>query len=187
MVTDIFTLLADWTTATFTVENHTLTNIASALTAGVLIIAPLTYVIKRRWTNNTERKDISKSLYEELKNGMEALDGTAKRQVMEIKIKDVKRYYTLTFMNYDMYDSLIFSGKIQILNHDLQQKIQDIFRRIKGHQEYLKYTARLRDNAKLQNINMDETTTPYYELIANYESELEDLIPKVMKELEKNF
>ena len=187
MVTDIFVFLGDWAASTFAVENHILTNIASVLTAGALIITPLTYVIKKWWTNKTDKEEVSQSLYAELKNGLEALNGTVKRQVMEIEIKDVKKYYTLTFMNYDMYDSSIFSGKIQTLNHDLQQEIQDIFRRIKGHQEYLKYTAQLRDGAKLQKTDINETTNPYYELIANYESELEDLIPKAMKKLEKNF
>ena len=116
-------------------------------------------------------------------DAMKALDGTIKRTVMEIEIGTKKRYYTLTFMNHDMYDSLIFSGKIHALDIHLQQSVQDIYRRIKGHQEYLKYTAQLLDSAKLQNIDIDETVRPYYKLVTDYEEELEDMIPRVMKKL----
>ncbi len=119
---------------------------------------------------------------------MNALNGTAKRQVMEIEVDSVKKYYTMTFMNYDMYDSLIFSGEIQVLDYELQQKIQDIFRRIKNHKEYLKYTAELRDTAKLHDKNVDATTTPIYGHMTDIETELEEkLIPEAIRELEKNF
>lgn len=183
---DVYAIIWDSLQSTFT-GDRALSNLASLFTVGVIIIAPITFVVKRWLNKKTERAEVSKSLHEELKDALEALDGTVGRQVMEIEVDGIKKYYTLTFMNYDMYDSLIFSGKIQALNYDLQQKIQDVFRRIKGHKEYLKYTAQLRDNAKLYEKNMDETTNPYYALIANYESELEELIPEVMKELEKNF
>ena len=186
MAVDLYTILVDWFTSTFTGEN-TLNNLASLFTVGIIAIAPIIFIVKQRLHKRTERQETSKSLHEELRDALESLDGTKGRQVMKIKIGNVDKYYTLTFMNYDMYDSLIFSGQIQSINHDLQQKIQDIFRRIKGHQEYLKYTSQLRDNAKLNDKDMDETTTPYYSLIADYESELEELIPPIMKELEKNF
>ena len=168
-------------------ENHILTNIASVLTAGVLIITPLTYVIKRWLNDNKLRKEISHSLHEELKDCIDAIDENTKRDQMDIVIKDNKKRYTLTFMNHDMYDSLIFSGKIQALNIELQQDIQSIFRKIKLHHKYLEYATKLRDEAKLNNKNIDDTTGPYYGMIADYESELLESIPRIRKKLENNF
>lgn len=176
-----------WMTSPF-LGHDALVNLSSLFTIGVIIIAPLTYFIKKWLRDRSDRADVSRSLHAELKDALEALDGTAKRQVMEIEINGVKRYYTLVFMNHDMYDSFIFSGQIKSLNHDLQQKIQDIFRRIKKHKEYLELTIRFNDIAVINN-NKDirKITDPYYDIIAKYETELEDDIPKMMKELEKNF
>ena len=187
MAIDLCTLLVDWYTATLTMENAELTNWTSIITAGAVVAAPLGYVIKRWWTSNTLRKEISHSLHEELKDCMEAIDENTRREVKEIIIEGEKKYYTLTFMNHDMYDSLIFSGKIQAVNIHLQQKIQDIFRKIKLHHQYLEYVTKLRDDAKLNDVDIDETTLPYYGMLADYELEVLESIPTVMKELEKNF
>jgi len=167
--------------------DNALNDLAAIFTIGIIIIAPLTFLIKRWFNRRAERADVSKSLHGELKDALDALDGTSKRQVMEIEIGGIKKYYTLAFMNYDMYDSLIFSGRIQSINHNLQQKIQDIFRRVKGHKEYLKLTMQLRDTAAINDKDITNITDPYYCLIADYESELEEMIPPVMEELEKNF
>ena len=126
-------------------------------------------------------------MYAELQDALQALDGTVKSQVMEIDVKGKKTYYTLAFIHYDMYDSLIFSGKIQLLDIAMQQEIQNVFRKIKKHQEYLQYVSQLRDRSKMQDVNIDETAAPYYKLIASYESEIERLVPKIMGELRGNF
>jgi len=186
MTTEVCDALC-WMASTFTGKDA-LTNLASLFTIGVIIIAPLTYLIKRWFRNRSDRSDVSRSLHAELKDAQDALDGTSKRQVMEIEINGVKKYYTLVFMNYDIYDSFIFSGQIKSLNHNLQQKIQDIFRLIKKHKEYLELTIRLKDMAAINNYkDIRKITDPYYDIIAKYESELEETIPKMMKELEKNF
>jgi len=187
LVLDIYAQIADWFTSSLIGENTLLNNLAALFTIGVIVIAPLTFFGKQWWNKRVKKIDVSKSLHAELKDALNALDGTAGRQVMEIEVNGVKKYYTLTFMNYDMYDSLIFSGEIQVINYDLQQKIQDIFRRIKSHKESLKYAAELGDKAKLYDKKMDETTLPIYEHIADIESELEKLIPEAINELEKNF
>jgi len=187
LVIYLFAVWVDWIVTSLNMENIALINLTSIITAGAVVGAPLVYVIKRWLTTNTQRKEVSQSLHDELKNGLEALDGTSKRQVMKIQIKGLNKYYTLTFMNYDMYDSLINSGQIQALNHELQQEIQDIFRRIKGHKKYLEETFHLRNVASINKTNVDDITNGYYSAIADYETELEDLIPKAMKKLEKNF
>lgn len=179
--------MVDWYTATFTMGNVELTNWTSIITAGAVVAAPLGYVIKRWWTQNTLRKEISNSLWNELEDCVNAIDDNTKRDQMEITIDGNKKRYTLTFMNYDMYDSLIFSGKIQAINIELQQDIQSIFRKIKLHRQYLEYVTNLRDTAKLNNVNIDDTSLPYYGMIADYESELLGLVPDIMKKLEKNF
>ena len=164
-----------------------MSNWTSVLTAGAVVIAPLSYVIKRWHTGRVERKTISKSLYIELQNALRVLDGTVKRQVMEIDVKGDKIHYTLAFIHHDMYDSLIFSGKIQLLDGATQQEIQNAFRMIKKHQEYLQYVSRLNDQSKMQNVNADKTAILYYEVIAKYELEIERVIPEIMKKLKENF
>ena len=177
----------DWYVYIFARENLELLDWTSILTAGAVVIAPLSYVIKRWHTNKTERKTISKSLCTELQNVMHVLDGTIKRQVMEVDVKDKKMYYTLAGMHYDMYDSLIFSGKIQLLDDVMQQKLQDVFRMIKKRQEYLHHILLLRDQSKIHNADIDEIADPYYEPLANHESKIGQLIPKIMKEIKGNF
>lgn len=48
-------------------------------------------------------------------------------------------------LNHDFYDSLISSGKINFLEPDLQQPMQNTFKRIKMHSEFLAITKRMRD------------------------------------------
>ncbi len=186
MSLDVCVMITDWLASTFT-GNYALNNLSALFTIGAIIIAPASFFIKRKIDFNAKRKKVSKSLHEELKDGLKALDGTSKRQVMEIEIDGEKKYYTLTFMNYDMYDSLIASGEIQSLNSDLQQDIQDIFRRIKGHREYLKEVLRLGDMILLSGKSSDSITNGYYSLIADYETELEEMIPKALRQLKENF
>ncbi len=45
-------------------------------------------------------------------------------------------------LNHDFYDSLIFSGQINFLEPSLQQQVQDTFKRIKKHNEYLEITKK---------------------------------------------
>ena len=177
----------DWYVQIFAGENLELLNWTSVLTAGAVVIAPLSHVIKRWHTNKTERKTISKSLHAELQDAMHVLDGTAKRQVMEINVKGKRMYYTLTAIHHDMYDSLIFSGKIQLLDIITQQKLQNVFRMIKKHQEYLHHTLLLRDQSKIHNADIDEITNSYYKAIGKHELKIERLIPKIMRELKDNF
>ena len=179
--------LFDWYVQVFAKENLELLNWTSVLTAGVVVIAPLSYVIKRWHTNKTEKKTISKSLHAELRDAMQTLNGTVKRQVMEIDVNGKKMYYTLAVIHYDMYDSLIFSGKIQLLDNAMQQEIQNVFRMIKEHQEHIHHILLLTDQSKIHNTDIVKITNPYYELIAKYELTMEQLIPKIMKKLKENF
>ena len=182
--------LFDWYAQVFAKENlelFNLTHVPSIITAIAVVIAPLSYVIKRWHTNKTEKKAISKSLYVELQDAIQTLNGAEKRQVMEIDVKGERMYYTLAFLHYDMYDSLIFSGKIQLLNNTMQQEIQDVFRMIKKHQEYLHHVILLADQSKIHDANIDKTTDLYYERIARHELEIELLAPKIMKKLKENF
>ena len=106
---------------------------------------------------------------------------------MEIDVNGKKMYYTLAVIHYDMYDSLIFSGKIQLLDNAMQQEIQNVFRMIKEHQEHIHHILLLTDQSKIHNTDIVKITNPYYELIAKYELTMEQLIPKIMKKLKENF
>ena len=41
--------------------------------------------------------------------------------------------YTNRFLNYELYDSLVYSGKITFLKFALQQPLQNIYQKIKNH------------------------------------------------------
>ena len=94
------------------------------------------------------------------------------------------------FFNHDFYDSLIFSGKINFLEPDLQQQIQNIFHMIRQHNEYLEITQRVR-LAKQKHFD-DQTQLPkevyfYYIGMNRYEKELTKSIPDMMKKLNSKF
>lgn len=186
MATDILTMIWNLFQSTFT-GNDALSNTASIVTIATLGIAPVAFLVKRWFNIKSERSELSKNLHAELQDALHALDGTDKRQIMEIEVNSVKKYYTLTFMNHDIYDSLVFSGRINSLNHGIQQDIQNVFRMIKGHKEYLKLIMQLNDIAAINDKNILNTTGPYYDILDKYEYALLDRIPTLLKKLEKNF
>ena len=92
---------------------------------------------------NAEKQRASENLYTELKDVSEVLDDKKyPNSVLHVKIeKNDGSVETLYFMNWslnhDFYDSLIFSGQINFLEPKIQQAIQNLFKMIKIHNEYL--------------------------------------------------
>ena len=57
---------------------------------------------------------------------------------MVVHLPDGEEVYFMNRMfNHDFYDSLAFSGKINFVKPELQQRVQDVFYHIKDHNSWL--------------------------------------------------
>lgn len=134
-----------------------------------------------------ERTRASRNLYGELKDALDALDDDKHQEdSTKVSIKGKKDVYFMNrFMNHDVYDSLISSGKINFLKYELQQEVQDIFKQIKYHNHYLTYIKEFQDVK--ENKSVEEFTYRYYALMESYELSLLIEIPDMMKKLHEEF
>lgn len=169
-----------------------LINWAAIGTLVALVVAPVKYFNdvrirekERRQKEEDERSRISRNLYGELHDALKGLDETKhEKDLKKLQMKDKEDVYFMNrFLNHDIYDSLITSGKINFLTYELQQEVQDIFTRIKKHNYYLTLTSEIQDREK----EITESAYAYYELIGNYEKELIKEIPDMMERLKKDF
>ena len=180
-----------WFTITF-FGNDALNNWASLATIIALIVAPVKYFNDVRIRENEkyrkeeeERSRISRNLYGELHDALDGLDEQKHEQDFKVLKMPNKEdvYFMNRFLNHDIYDSLINSGKINFLTHELQQEVQDIFSMIKKHNYYLTLTSEIQDREK----KITESAYFYFELIGKYEKELLEKIPDMMTKLKKDF
>ena len=133
-----------------------------------------------------ERNLASRNLYGELRDALISLEGEKYPEyLLDVNIDNKTMTFTNRFLNHDMYDGLIFSGKISFLRYELQQKIQDIFKKIKHHNHYLRYISELQD--KDESDTIPKNTFRYYELLDKDEKSLLIEIPDIMKKLKAEF
>ena len=164
-------------------EKDALSNIASLVTIMSLVITPIFFFVKRWYDKKSERKMISQNLYGELRD---TLDAPNTKQYSD-------SFFTLTFpsgeeiqcmhrlLNHDVYDSLIYSGKINFLRHNLQQRIQDVFKNVKAHNEYIIKIGEI--------LIRDKTSTQLYDCykqMENIETKLLKIIPGAIEKLAKD-
>ncbi len=102
-----------------------------------------------------------------------------------ISIEGTTLIFTNRFLNHDIYDALIFSGKIGFLRYESQQQIQDVFQKIKYHNYSLKYIAELWVGNDINEI--PKNTIPHYQLLARDEKLLLNEISIIMKKLKDEF
>ena len=108
---------------------------------------------------------------------------------MMVKFEGGKKYLFINRMlNHDFYDSLVFSGKINFLPTELQQKTQDIFQMIKDHNLFIRTIRTIEDHASLGE-DVSPRTKRYYEALHGVEVQLlaEDGISMLKTELKKEF
>ena len=164
-------------------RDDTLSKITSIVTIISLVVAPLFFFVKRWYDKRSERKMVSKNLHGELQDALDALDDKLHpKDFFTLKFsRDREIQYMNRSLNHDVYDSLIFSGKINFLRHDLQQQIQDIFKRIKAHNKYIIKTGEMlvKDKGNAQ-------VYVYYERLEYIEKILLESIPATMKKLAKD-
>lgn len=159
---------------------------ASAITIISVVTAIPWYFWKKRQDEKDERDKISRNLYGELKDGLDGLDD---KRYPSNAITITKGNEIIFFMNRDLnhniYDSLIFSGKINFLTYELQQEVQDIFKRIKDHNYYLKLTMEMEDKMEANEIH--PKAYKYLKWMMDSEYKLLKSIPNMMKKLENDF
>lgn len=148
------------------------------------IIASLAYGWKPRLDNFFDKnkdndKELLKKLHEELKDGLDSLNGTLDRITKQFEINGKKVNYKHIYMNYKVFEGLVNSGDFNHIDHKLQQPVQDIYGKINIHNEYVK---------KIVELESDSAKEDEYVLILNgCERELLNDIPHLMEKLKKYF
>jgi len=90
--------------------------------------------------------------------------------------------YTIAFFNTEAFESILHSGLFTHLNAEIQNRLSNIYVRIKLHNEFVKYRAKLRDmynmydKTPLKTQNWISVVKPYEESLTNWEQELKLLI-----------
>ncbi len=160
--------------------------LAAIVTIFSLILSPLVYFIKR-WNNEkAETKRASGNICRELRDTLESLDRSKFRnESIDFTTKDGKKVYFMNrVLNHDFYDSLISSGKINFLDPDLQQHVQNIFKLIKRHNEHLKIAEKIRIDKQE---SFPEETHIYHIWMERDERMLLQDIPVLIKNIEFKF
>ena len=168
------------------IENNMLGSMAAVAT----IITVLVSAYKHFKDKYNEKMRASQNLYFELGDTLRSLDyDKSPEDFGHVDVVGRPEMKTLYFMskslNHDFYDSLIFSGRINFLDPDLQQPIQNIFKRIKMHNEFLAITKRMRDQHADDSV--PKQAYQYYEWMNEHEVYLNRDIPDMMKKLQQHF
>jgi len=121
--------------------------------------------------NDQKIQDITKKIYDELKDGIESLDGTLPRKTRQHEINGKRIIYKHIYMNHNTFDGYVNSGEFNQINHELQQPLQDIYKKIEIHDEYVK---------KCESDPVDDNDVL---TLNQYEKELKKEIPSMMENL----
>ena len=105
------------------VDKTYLPTAAAVATILSLTFVPSFYFLDIYRTKRDERTRISRNLYGELTDTLDTLKwrtGDGKTSSDTLGAKKMKHVVTNKFLNHDVYDSLINSGKINFLQYELQ-------------------------------------------------------------------
>ena len=123
-------------------------------------------------------------MFVELDDTLNALNETKHSDLITEESGNEEFHFMNRKLNHDFYDSLIFSGKINFLESDTQQPMQDIFQKIKDHNFYIRKIRNIEDCANLPGDTTSKTLR-YYKILSQDEKQLLKDIPKMKKELDK--
>ena len=123
-------------------------------------------------------------MFVELDDTLNALNETKHSDLITVESGNEKSHFINRKLNHDFYDSLIFSGKINFLESDTQQPMQDTFQKIKDHNFYIRKIRNIEDCANLPGDTTSKTLR-YYKILSQDEKQLLKDIPKMKKELDK--
>jgi len=126
--------------------------------------------------SKNDNKELHKKLYEELKDGIESLDGTLDRFMRQHEINGKKINYIHIYMNHKVFDGYVNSGNFNHVHHELSQPLQDIYLKISIHDDLVKKIVD-------QGYAVDEDVLT----LNKNETELKNEIPLMMKKLKQYF
>ncbi|ABK76954.1 hypothetical protein CENSYa_0318 [Cenarchaeum symbiosum A] len=163
--------------------------IVSTLAAIGTIVTVVISAYKYFGKKNAEKIRSIQNLYCELNDTLKGLDILKyPHNVLSMKI-DVSAgnekiaYFMNRSLNHDFYDSLISSGAIYLLDQDIQQTIQHIFRLIKTHNNYLEIAMRMLRQPQ----PVMEEIWPYVYWLEQNQPRITMIIREVMDKLEERF
>lgn len=156
---------------------------ASAVTIVLFVASPSAYAVRVLWNRNEEKKRALGIAYRELGN---AWDGLDREKYASSVVRFVTRggedaYFMRRKLNHDLYDSLVFTGKLALISRWLQQLVQDAYSLIKMHNDGVIQLQRLSYETKQE---LPEEALPICESLRDIEEELRVLIPKILGRLE---
>lgn len=146
---------------------------------GVLIV----YFLDK-WRTESERKqseeDKRKRAYESLRKELEDARSAISGAKWKIQYgKDVAEY-TSKYLNHDVYDSLLVTGDIFYINYNMQQKIQDIAKTIKFHNQCLEKAERI----VIENSSDDKLPDDKYRLVFRYHRLMQKCEESLLRDIE---
>lgn len=129
---------------------------------------------------------IKLNLINELKDTLDALN-RKKYPTSAISFTledDTEVFYCRRMLNHHYYDSIIFSERLDELEPSIIQPLQDIFRTIKEHDDYLTRALHLEDDAPPET-KIPYSAVSYFQWMDKHEKILLHTIPKMIKKLEE--
>jgi hypothetical protein len=160
--------------------------------AGILFTLYLYVYDQRRQKIETIQRSYRTVLWELKDNRKDLLDETKKISYSLRQSNTVKKIrYTNAYFYEEAYRSILNSGSFSHLSEEAQYKLAFSYSRIKSHNELLRYIDELQDRIILSSDEPDQGKKLFelrkrYDLILTYwESEIEDLVPSVIKIIDK--
>ena len=162
-----------------------LVKLASIVTILSLVVTPSFYFARRWHESRAEGLRASQNLYLELEDTRDGFDTAKSGDLKQVRLSDEEEVYFMNrLLNHDFYDSLVFSGKINFVKPELQQRVQDIFHDIKDHNRHLLKVRELEDvHDDGYKFNVDR----HYRMLDSIDGLLRDRIPEIMAEFRREY
>lgn len=159
-------------------ERDSLSLVTNVVTILGIAGSPLYYFIKKHLESRSDKRRALESIFNELDDGELALTKDHHRRVTK-EYNGRKYEFVAAFLNHDVYDSLIYSGRINHLDVKIQQTIQDVFAKIKDRNSYVKKIIELEESVNVGKATYEGVSMPasrYCDLVVKYEGEIKDVI-----------
>lgn len=160
-----------------------------AIASLATITAVAVPVVRHFRHKGSEKIRVSKSLCLELEDAIAGLNPKKfPEDFYNTNVKDPdgrerKAYFMARSLNHDFYDSLISSGKINLLDPPLQQSAQNIFKRIKMHNKYVDHVLEMAEHS---GNTVPAEAHKYCLWLEESEELLQKELPEILQSLERS-
>lgn len=157
--------------------------LASLVAIYSLIIAPPAYFLKKKMDAEGERRTASIGIMAELTSAMDGLD---EKKYNDLKIATLgngqKVYFMNRMLNHGTYDSLVMSGKMIVIDPNLQQPIHDVFQIIIDRNDFLQKIRNMEEAG--DRLSMADR---YYLQLNSAEETLLNMVPPLLDAFLKEY